>query len=80
LEIPGGIFFSLRLLSTPAQKIRFLAIRFLVPTPADSRFLALPSSLAFLYYVLRPFRFAAKGAWWFVQAGAGKLRRIGGAA
>jgi hypothetical protein len=76
LEVPGGIFFSLRLLSTPAQKIRFLAIRVLVPTPADSRFLALPSSLAFLYYVLRPFRFAAKGASWFVQAGMQRLRRI----
>jgi hypothetical protein len=76
LEVPGGFFFSLRLLSTPAQKIRFLAIRFLVPTPADSRFLALPSSLAFLYYVLRPFRFVAKSAWWFVQAGVQRLRRV----
>jgi hypothetical protein len=76
LEVPGGIFFSLRLLRTPAQKIRFLAIRFLVPTPADSRFLALPSSLAFLYYFLRPFRFAAKAAGWFVQSGVKSLRRI----
>jgi len=76
LDVPGGIFFSLRLLSTPAQKIRFLAIRFLVPTPADSRFIALPSSLGFLYYVLRPFRFAAKGAWWFVQAGTQRVRRV----
>lgn len=76
LEVPGGIFFSLRPLRTPAQKIRFLAIRFLVPTPADSRFLALPSSLAFLYYFLRPFRVAAKTTGWLLQAGVKSLGRF----
>ena len=75
LEVPGGMFFLFRLLKTPAQKLRYLAIRFLVPTPADSRFLALPSSLAFLYYVLRPVRFAAKAAWWLVRAGANRVAR-----
>jgi hypothetical protein len=73
-EVPGGIFFSLRLLKTPAQKLRFLAIRFLVPTPADTRFLALPSSLAFLYYFLRPFRFTAIAARWLLHAGMKRLR------
>jgi hypothetical protein len=67
-EVPGGMLFSLLLLKTPAQKLRFLAIRFLIPTPADTGFLALPSSLTFLYYFLRPFRFAALTTWWLVQA------------
>jgi hypothetical protein len=69
------MFFLFRLLKTPAQKLPYLAIRFLVPTLADSRFLALPSSLAFLYYVLRPFRFAAKAAW-CLQAGMKSSRRF----
>ncbi len=76
LDVPGGLFFSLRLLRTPAQKLRFLAIRFLVPTSADGQFLPLPSSLAFLYYLLRPFRVAAKAAWWMVQAGLSQLRQV----
>jgi len=76
LEVPGGIFFSLRLLKTPAQKLRFLAIRFLVPTPADSRFLPLPAALTSLYYLLRPFRFAALSARWLVQAGIKKVRTL----
>lgn len=76
LEVPGGIFFLLRLLRTPPQKLRFLVIRFLVPTPADNRFLALPSSLAFLYYLLRPFRVAAKAVEWMVQAGVNSLRQV----
>jgi len=67
-EAPGGVFFSLRLLKTPGQRLRYLFIRFLVPTPADGRFIALPASLVFLYYVLRPLRVAAKATWWFVQA------------
>jgi hypothetical protein len=76
LEVPGGMFFLFRLLKTPAQKLRYLAIRLLVPTPADGQFLALPSSLTFLYYVLRPFRFAAKAARWCLQAGVKSLRRF----
>jgi hypothetical protein len=76
MEVPGGMFFLFRLLKTPTQKLRYLAIRFLVPTPADGQFLALPSSLAFLYYGLRPFRFAAKAAWWCLQAGVKSLRRF----
>lgn len=75
-EVPGGIFFSLRLLKTPAQKLRFLAVRLLIPTPADGHFVTLLPSLAFLYYVLRPFRFVAKAAWWCVQAGMADLRRL----
>jgi len=76
VEAPGGIFLSLRLLKTPIQKLRFLAIRLLIPTPADGRFLPLPSSLTFLYYLLRPFRFAALGAWWFLQVGVKSLGRF----
>ena len=76
LEVPEGVFFLLRLLPTPIQKLRFLAIRLLIPTPADSRFLALPSSLTFLYYLLRPFRVAAKTVAWSVQAGVNLLRQF----
>ena len=73
LEEPGGMFYSLRLLKTPAQKLRFLAIRSLVPTPADGRFLPLPSSLNFIYYLLRPFRVAAISVWWLIQAAVKKF-------
>jgi len=76
LELPGGPFFSLQLLRTPAQKLRFLVTRLLIPTPADSRFLPLPSSLVFLYYLLRPFRVAAIAARWMIQAGLNRLRQV----
>jgi hypothetical protein len=76
VEVPGGMFFSLRLLKTPSQKLRFIAIRLFVPTSGDCRFLPLPSSLTFLYYVLRPFRVIAISTGWLVRAALRKIGRL----
>ena len=75
LHIARDLFFSLRLLKAPSQKLLFLAVRLFVPTPADYRFLLLPSFLFFLYPLLRPIRMACFFAVWLVQAGAKGLRR-----
>jgi hypothetical protein len=69
LQVPRENLFLLRLLKTPARKLRYLAIRLLVPTPAECRLLPLPASLFFLYYILRPLRLAYNTARWFLQAG-----------
>jgi hypothetical protein len=69
LQVPSENLFLLRLLKTPAGKLRYLAIRLLVPTPAECRLLPLPASLFFLYYALRPLRVACNTFKWFVQAG-----------
>ncbi len=84
LQAPSETLFLLRLLKTPAQKFRYLALRLLVPTPADCQFLPLPASLFFLYYALRPFRVACRIAWWLGEAGIKSLwralrRRVGNA-
>lgn len=42
------------------DKIRHLLFRAFLPTIADPRFLPLPESLFFLYYLLRPFRLVRK--------------------
>jgi hypothetical protein len=76
LQVPTEILFSLNLLKTPAQKLRYLSIRLLVPTSADCEFLPLPSALFFLYYPLRPLRVAGKTLGWFVQAGLKNLGRM----
>lgn len=52
--------FLLRLLRTPAQKLRNLAIRLLISTAADCKFLPPPSSLFYLYYPLRPLRLVGR--------------------
>ena len=57
------------------QKLRFLGARLFIPTPADRRFLRLPTLLSFLYYPLRPFRMASFFAGWLVQAIIGSLWR-----
>jgi len=75
LQVPSENLFLLRLLKTPARKLRYLAIRLLVPTPADCKFLPLPDSLFFLYYALRPFRVACQTAWSFGEAGIKSLWR-----
>jgi hypothetical protein len=45
-----------RLLRRPSDKLRWFAEMLFVPRLADCRFLPLPSSLSFLYYLLRPLR------------------------
>jgi len=69
LQVPSENLFLLRLLKTPARKLRYLAIRLLVPTPAECKLLPLPASLFFFYYAVRPLRVACNTARWFVQAG-----------
>jgi hypothetical protein len=76
LQVPSENLLLLRLLKTPARRLRYLAIRFLVPTPAECRLLPLPASLFFLYYALRPLRVASNTARWFVQAGMARLSRL----
>ena len=61
---PSENLFLLRLHKTPARKLRYLAIRLLVPTPGECKLLPLPSSLFFLYYVLRPLRLACIVVGW----------------
>jgi hypothetical protein len=75
LQILKEVLFSVRLLKPVSQKLRFLALRLFIPTPADCRFLPLPSSLFFLYGPLRPLRMTCTVAWWLVQAGMEKVRR-----
>jgi hypothetical protein len=76
LQIPRERLFSIRLLPTLSSRLYFIAIRVFVPTPADCEFLRLPSSLFFLYYVLRPWRLTGTVAGWFIQAGVARLRRL----
>ena len=70
------ILFSLRLLKTPARRLRYLAIHLFVPTLADYEILPLPGPLFFLYYALRPLRVACKTAGWFIRAGMKTLWRM----
>ena len=76
LSMPTDDLFNLRLLRTPSRKLRFLANRLLVPTPAECRLLPLPASLFFLYYALRPLRVAYVAFQWFIQAGMRMLSRM----
>ena len=48
--------YTLRLLETPAQRLRCLAGLYLTPSEAEYRALQLPPSLFFLYYPFRPLR------------------------
>lgn len=66
--------FSLQLIQSPSQKLRFLLVRTFIPTAADCRWLRLPSSLFFLYYVLRPLRLIFTMAGWIVETGRNKRR------
>jgi len=75
LHIPRDLFFSVRLLRSSKEKLRYLAVRLFVPTAGDYRFLPLPTSLFFLYGVLRPVRLACQVGWWLVQAGVERLSR-----
>lgn len=46
----------LRLAKQPSEKVLFLLRRLLLPTPGDSQLCRLPTSLGFLYYLVRPLR------------------------
>jgi len=76
LPAPSSNLFLFGLLDTPARKVLYLAIRVFIPTLADCEFLALPQSLFFLYYPLRPLRVAVKLAGWLFAAGITKLSRM----
>ncbi len=76
LQVPSENLVLLGLLKTPTRKLRYLAIRLLVPTPAECKLLPLPASLFFLYYAVRPLRVAFNSARWFAQAGLKNLWRI----
>jgi Uncharacterised nucleotidyltransferase len=73
LRVLTQTFLSLQLFKTATRKVRFLATRLLIPTPADCEFLPLPSQLFFLYYPLRLSRVGCKLMWWMGRAGFNKL-------
>lgn len=73
LSVLTQTFLSLQLLKTASRKVRFLATRLFIPTPADCEFLPLPSRLFFLYYPLRLSRVSCKLMWWMGRAGFNKL-------
>ncbi len=68
LQILREMRFSIRLLRSPWQKLRYLAIRIFVPTTLDCRSLPLPESLFFLYYTWRPLRLAFTISGWLIAA------------
>jgi hypothetical protein len=72
-QVESEILFHLSLLQTPGGKLRYLAARLFVPTPADCRFLRLPPSLFFLYYLPRPIRVVCKAVEWVVCFGFSRL-------
>jgi hypothetical protein len=76
LRIAREALFSIRLLPTLSTRLQFLAIRLIIPTPADGEFLRLPSALFFFYYFLRPWRLAGTVAAWLIQASIARLRRL----
>ncbi len=61
---PGSVLtnalYPLRLLRRRSRKLRYLANVLFVPTLHESRALALPSWLQFLYYLVRPARLVSK--------------------
>jgi hypothetical protein len=72
-QVESEILFHLFLFRTRGRKLRYLTTRLLVPTPADCRFLRLPPSLFFLYYLLRPLRVACKAVGWLIRFGFSRL-------
>jgi Uncharacterised nucleotidyltransferase len=68
-QAASDMLFSLGLLNTWTAKAQYLAIRLLIPTPADCRFLKLPPALFFGYYLLRPVRVFCKTAGWLFRFG-----------
>jgi len=72
LQILKETLFSIRLLPSPWQKLRFIASRTFIPTTADFRLLPLPESLFSLYYGLRPLRLIMTVAGWIVSYPLGR--------
>jgi Uncharacterised nucleotidyltransferase len=66
-----------RLLKRRSEKLRWYAQNFFVPRLADYRFVRLPSSLTFLYYILRPLRLSFKWSWRFLRMGVARLSGSG---
>lgn len=64
-----------RLLKRPSDKVRWFAQTLFVPALADQRFVILPASLNFLYYVLRPLRLTCKWSWHFLREGWGRSKK-----
>jgi hypothetical protein len=57
-----------RLLKRRSDKLRWCARGLFVPNLADKKFVRLPASLTFLYYVLRPLCLICKWSWRFLEA------------
>jgi hypothetical protein len=64
-----------RLLKRRSERLRWYVQTLFVPRLADYRFITLPSSMTFLYYVLRPLRLSFKWSWRFLRMGLGRLAR-----
>ena len=67
-----AILFYLRMAKWPSEKLRVFLHLLLTPRPRDVELCRLPSSLVFLYSVLRPFRLGFKLAGFLLAA---SLRR-----
>ncbi len=67
-----------RLLKRRSERVRWYVQTFFVPRLADYRFVSLPSSLAFLYYFLRPLRLTCKWSWRFLRMGFARLLSLSG--
>jgi hypothetical protein len=76
LEIPRETILALRLLPTDSARLKFVAIRLFVPTPADYDVLRLPPRLSFLYYLIRPWRLAIVVTLWSLGAGMARFRQM----
>lgn len=74
VQILNETLFSMRLLRSPSDKLRFAAARLFIPTPQDCQLVSLPSWLFFLYYLLRPVRVTCLVAGWLVRAGVRLVR------
>jgi hypothetical protein len=64
-----------RLLKKRSEKLRWFAQTLFVPKMADHRFIGLPPSLNFLYYLLRPLRLTCKWSWRFLWMGLARRKR-----
>jgi hypothetical protein len=69
-----SLLFPLRLLKRPSDKLRYLLRALFWPTLAERRLVRLPSSLGFLYYLLRPLRLGCKWGWRLICACLQQLR------
>jgi len=77
-EFWKATLFYPRLLKRRSEKFRWYAQTFFVPRQSDYRFIGLPSSMTFLYYVLRPLRLSCKWSWRFLRMGLGRMAGLSG--